>query len=246
MSLDVVELREFYINPLGRMVRRLLRARLRRIWPSVQGETVLALGYGTPLLRPWLGEADALLAMMPGLQGAAFWPREGPNMSCLADMTALPLDDESVNRVVVMHALEAASDTDALLKEVWRVLKGNGRALFIVPNRRGLWAHSDQTPFGTGQPYSTYQLRAALRDQGFLVARTWRALVLPPWQSRLALALAEGLEKYASWLFPGFGGLLLMEAEKQVYTPVMTKARAFKHRLVLPLPFPMPSGPLPT
>lgn len=238
MGIDVVDLREFYINPLGRAVRRILRDRLRQIWPDVRGETILALGYGTPFLRPWLGEAEAVFAMMPGEQGVAYWPREGPNISCLADITALPLADESVSRVVVVHGLEVASDVEAHLREVWRVLKGNGRALIIVPNRRGLWAHSDSTPFGTGCPFSASQLRSLLRDQGFLVDRSWQALYMPPGQSRLALALAAKVEKAASWLFPGLGGLLMVEAGKQIYAPLLTKSRVFKRRLVLPLSLP--------
>ena len=54
MSSDIVDLREFYQSPLGQAVERLLRARLRRIWPNLKGEKILALGYGTPLLRPLL------------------------------------------------------------------------------------------------------------------------------------------------------------------------------------------------
>ncbi len=246
MTIDVVDLREFYVNPLGQSVRRLLRGRLRQIWPDVRGENLLAIGYGTPLLRPWQGEAARLLAMMPGEQGVAYWPREGPNVSCLASMTDLPLPDESVDRVILVHALEMAADAEALLREVWRILKGNGRMLVIVPNRRGFWAHSDSTPFGTGRPYSPSQLKGALREGGFLVERFWRALYMPPSQARLPLALADVVEKYAAIVFPGFGGLLLMEAGKQIYAPLLTKSRATPRRLVLPLPFPIPSGPIPT
>ena len=244
MSLDVVDLREFYISSLGRFVRHFLREKLGRIWPDLKGETILALGYGTPLLRPWLGQAFSLLAMMPASQGVVFWPREGPNMTCLADMANLPLPDNSVHRVVMLHALETALDPDAVLAEVWRVLKPTGQALVIVPNRRGLWAHSDATPFGSGQPYSTSQLRGLLRNQGFLVERSWHALFAPPMTSRLGLALAGLLEKYAGSLFPAFGGVLLMEAGKQIYAPTMVKSRSVGRRLVLPMPF--PSSPLPS
>jgi len=242
MSLDIVDLREFYINPLGQTALRLLCARLNRIWPDVRGETVLSLGYGAPLLRPWLGVADSLLVMMPGEQGVTYWPREGPNVCCMADLRALPLADESVHRVVIVHALEAASEPDALLREAWRVLKGNGRALVIVPNRRGFWAHSDRTPFGTGRPYSSFQLKDALRDQGFLVDRSWRALFMPPSQARPFLAMAEAIERGAGWLFPGFGGLLIVEASKQIYGSILSKSRVARRGVVLPFPFPVPAG----
>lgn len=244
MHNNVLDLREFYLTPLGQTVRRLLRTRLRKIWPNFRGERVAVLGYGVPLLRPFLGEAERLLALMPAEQGVAYWPREGPNVSCLVDTKNLPLVEAAVDRLILMHALEGESDPHALLREAWRVLKSNGRMLLIVTNRRGLWAHSDQTPFGTGQPYSGFQIKDYLRDQGFLVDRLWNALYLPPTSSRLLMSLADGFETYGQRFFPGLGGLLLVEAGKQLYAPIAAKSRFVPQRLVLPLARPVTSGPL--
>jgi len=244
MSLDIVDLREFYFSPLGQLVRRLLRRKLARIWPDMQGETILALGYGTPLLRPWLGQGHTLLAMMPETQGVAYWPREGPNVACLTDLVNLPLPDEAVSRVILLHALETASAPEALLAEVWRVLQPNGQALVIVSNRRGLWAHSEATPFGTGQPYSMAQLRKLLKSQGFLTERSWNALFAPPLISRLGLIAAGAFERVLGGLCPAFGGVLILEVSKQVFAPSLVKAKGLGQRLVLPLPF--PANPLPS
>ena len=60
MYADVVDLREFYLSPLGQTARRLLRARMQYIWPNCRGERILALGHGTPLLRPPLAEGNPL------------------------------------------------------------------------------------------------------------------------------------------------------------------------------------------
>jgi SAM-dependent methyltransferase len=246
MYTDIVDLREFYLTGLGQTVRRLLRAKLGQIWPNLRGERLLALGYGTPLLRPLLGDAAVLIGMMPATQGVAYWPREGPNRSCLVDSNNLPLADASIDRVILLHAMEGSTDANLMLREVWRVLKSGGRILVMVPNRRGVWAHSDNTPFGNGQPYSASQLRSMLRDHGFLVERSWQALYLPPSQSRLILSMADVLEKYLEKLFPGFGGLLLMEAGKQLYAPLAAKSKVAGRRLVLPLPLSVPTDPLPT
>lgn len=244
MHNDVVDLREFYLGSTGRVVRRLLRNRLRAIWPNLRGETVVTLGYGVPLLRPFLNEPGRLVALMPADQGVAYWPREGPNVSSLVDMRNLPLADNSVDRLLLIHALEGESDPHHLLREAWRVLKSNGRMLLIVTNRRGLWALSDRTPFGTGQPYSGFQIRDRLREQGFLVDRLWNALYVPPTASRVILSLADRLESWGQRLFPGFGGVLLVEAGKQLYAPVALKSRFMPQRLVLPLPAsrPVPAG----
>ena len=237
MFTDIIDLRDFYQTPLGLMARRVLRSQVESLWPHVRGENVLVLGYGAPLLRPLSQQAAAVYAFMPAAQGVSYWPREGPNISSLVEVDNLPLADSSIDRVIVMHALEGLSEPSPLLREVWRVMKGGGRFLTIVPNRHGLWAHSDRTPFGNGQPYSPIQIRNALHHQGFLIERTRHALYAPPSTSRLNLSLADGIEKYGTRLFPGFGGLLLVEASKQLYAPRGTKAPA-QHRLVLPLPLP--------
>lgn len=245
MYTDVLDLREFYLNPLGLTVRRVLRARLATIWPHLRGEKILALGYGTPLLRPLLDKGGEPFAMMPAPQGVVYWPREGPNLSSLVDIDNLPLPDSSIDRVILFHGFEGSTHPTHMLREVWRVLKSGGRLLMIVPNRHGLWAHSDRTPFGNGQPYSARQLKDVLSDQGFLVDRVWNALFLLPSASRMMLSMADLLERYGEILFPGLGGLHLMEAGKQLYEPLLTKRRVAKHRLVLPLPLPLPQGPLP-
>lgn len=239
MALDVVDLREFYVSPLGQTVRALLRARIASFWPVMKGETVFALGYATPLLRPWIGLAARMIAVMPEALGVAFWPREGPNVACLADMAKLPLPDEEFSRVVLLHALETASDPDGVLREVWRVLKPEGRALVIVPNRRGLWAHGDGTPFGAGRPYSSGQIKTLLREQGFSIERSCRALYWPAWSFKPLLSFAEPVERLCARIFPQrFGGLLILEVRKQMYAPTLVKARSSRRRLVLPVPLP--------
>jgi uncharacterized protein (DUF3820 family) len=124
------------------------------------------------------------------------------------------------------------------------VLKSHGRLLIIVPNRHGLWAHSDGTPFGNGQPYSLFQIKQALHQQGFLTERHVSALHALPSSSRLGLRLADRVERLAARLCPHFGGVLMVEASKQLYAPRPQK-KYWQNRLVFPLPLSAPS-PFPT
>ena len=50
MSLDVVDLREFYGRPLGSAVRRLLTRRIRARWRNVQGAQLVGLGFAVPYI----------------------------------------------------------------------------------------------------------------------------------------------------------------------------------------------------
>ncbi len=236
MSADIMELRDFYASTMGRIVRQLLRDHVARLWPDVRGQAVLALGYATPLLRPWLGKVERLIAVMPETQGVAFWPKEGPNIACMADLAALPLADESVDRIIALHAMESAIDAEAVVAEIARVLKPEGRVLIIVSRRRGLWAHCEGTPFGTGQPYSAAQLKKLLKEEGFMIERAETALILPPW-GRLFCSFAQIVEHYTGCFLRGFGGVLILEARRQLYAPTLVKTRSSRRkRIVLPLP----------
>src|SRR5205085_3552177 len=158
MSLDVVDLRNFYAQPLGTVARRLVSRAVRTRWSDTRGQRIAGIGYATPYLGLFREEAERCLALMPAAQGVLRWPSERQGLAALVDELALPLPDAAVDRVLLVHALEMAHDPGALLREVWRVLAAGGRLLAVVPNRRGLWARTDTTPFGHGRPYSRTQI----------------------------------------------------------------------------------------
>lgn len=241
---DIIDLREFYAGPLGAVARGLVRSRIRQIWPDLRGQRLLGLGYATPYLRPFLGEAERVLAMMPANQGVTHWPREGPGMAALAEETALPLPDAAIDRVLLVHALETTEHVRSLLREIWRVLTPSGRLLAVVPNRRGLWSRIENSPFAHGQPYTPPQLSRLMRDALFLPRRGAAALWLPPSEARLVLRWADGWERAGSVLWPRFSGVLLLEVEKQVYAATPVRAREAARRPVLDSVW-QPAGPQP-
>lgn len=221
MGSDVVDLRDFYASPLGYVARRLLERRLREIWPDVSAQRVMGLGYAVPLLPAFGGEAERVLALMPAAQGVLAWPPGGDNQAALVQEDGLPLPDLSVDRVVLLHAVEHAEALRPLLREVWRVMTAGGRLIVIAPNRRGLWARFDRTPFGLGQPYTAGQLSRLLRDNLFTPIQVHNALYVPPFGSRLVLSAANAWERIGRRWFAGVSGVVMIEASKQLYAPTV-------------------------
>lgn len=232
MNADVVDLRDFYAGRIGRVALHMIRRRIRLVWPDVSGMRVLGLGYAAPYLRPFLAEAERVAAMMPASQGVLPWPAEGPYRVALADEAELPLADYSVDRVLLVHAIEFSEQLRPLLKEVWRVLGGGGRVLAVVPNRRGIWARTDRTPFGQGQPYTQGQLVRLLREAGFTPQSTAAALFVPPSHSRMILRSAGAWENLGERWFTAFAGVVMAEASKQLYAAPMVPARRLRTRPV--------------
>jgi SAM-dependent methyltransferase len=214
------------------LVRRLVGRQIRLLWPDLPGARVLGLGYAVPYLGLLSEASERVCAIMPPAQGVSAWPPQLPNQVALATEGELPLADRSVDRVLMVHALELAEQIRPLLREVWRVLVDGGQALIVVPNRRGLWCLSEATPFGHGQPFSVAQLKEALRGMLFAPGSTATALYVPPSRSPLLLRTTVAWERIGlRWAQP-FAGVLAMTAVKQIYAvpPETDKASAKARR----------------
>ncbi len=226
MQIDVEKLRDFYASPLGHVVRRLVGRKIRARWRHVSGGMLLGFGFATPYLSVFRDEVDRLGAMMPGHQGALVWPSNGKVQTVLVDAENLPLPDNSVDHLLVAHGLESSGDERPLLREMWRVLAPGGRLLLVVPNRRGLWARVDHTPFGFGHPYSRSQLEALLVDAMFTPTYWDTVLHVPPLPYRFLQKSAVAWERVGQSVTPAFAGLLVVEAVKEIEAPAGTRETA--------------------
>jgi SAM-dependent methyltransferase len=216
MHQDVTELTDFYDTPAGIMVRRVIGREIRAHWPSATGLSLIGLGYTVPYLGTFREEAASAVAFMPAEQGVRRWPRAQQNRTALVEEGQLPLADGSIDRILVVHALEMASDVRLMLRELWRVLSPEGRVLIVVPNRRGLWAQRDTTPFGHGQPYSRSQLERLLNGAMLSVESIGHALAVPPLGWRAMQRSAPGIERIGVRLWPAFSGLVVAHASKRM------------------------------
>lgn len=223
MSVSVFDLKNFYGCRGGRFVRRLLGAHIRDMWgDDMTGLRVMGCGYAAPFLRPYLHDSERVFNVMYASMGCHHWPQNmnERNLVCLADEYDLPIETESIDRILLMHGLEYAENPDRMLQELWRVLKSNGRILIVVPNRLGLWARAEWTPFGYGHPYSAGQITHHLKNNLFVHEQTRRALFMPPFKSFLVLRTAYLFESIGRYIFPGLAGVYLVEAGKQVYANI--------------------------
>ncbi len=227
MYRDVTELHDFYRDRLGLVVQRLLRRRLRQMWPDLTGQTLMGFGYAAPLLKAYEDQTARRFLVMPAAQGVMAWPETGKGRAVtLAHEHELPFEDASVDRIILCHAVECSTQLDTLMQEIWRVLAGQGRLMVIAPNRRGVWARSDHTPFGHGVPFSTGQLVNLLYKQNFVPERTAKAVFIPPLRQRFLLSTAPAFEEFGERWFEALAGLNMVEASKQVFAGIKPQREA--------------------
>lgn len=242
---DVIDLRAFYRSPLGLTARRLVRTRIREIWPRLDAMRVLGLGFATPYLSRFRDQAERVVAAMPTSQGVIYWPTGEPALVTLVDDHELPFPDAFFDRVLVVHGIETAENIRGMLREIWRVLAPSGRVLMVVPNRVGLWARFENSPFGHGQPYAPPQLVRLMRDTLFSPTQVSHALHMPPSEARWVLGAATTWERLGQRFWPRFSGAVLLEAEKQIYA-ASTAAGTQRRRALTWRPLAGASDPAPT
>src|SRR5215217_5792410 len=198
MTIDVIDLRDFYSQRLGIVARQLINRGIRARWPDAAGQRVLGLGYPTPYLGLFREDSERCLAFMPAAQGVLKWPTARPALATLIDEFAMPLPDAAVDRILLVHALEMSDDPERLLREAWRVL----------------------APFGHGRPYSRAQITQLLRQTWFTPASWGEALFLPPVGNSWFLRSAMAWERVGAALSLPFAGVHIVEATKQVYRAI--------------------------
>lgn len=228
MSAEVHGLEEFYAAPPGQVAARLLGARLRALWPDLSGLDWLGLGWAAPFAPLWEAQRGRRILLVPETLATR---RLGG--CALVEERRLPLPDSSLDRILLVHGLEASTRPRSLLRECWRLLRDDGRLLIVAPNRLGPWAQFEHTPFGQGQPYSEGQLQRLLESQLFRVERRDGALFVPPFPWRAALRGAGLWEKVGRGTMRSLGGLVVLEAEKDLFAAMPAGAVSLRRRVVM-------------
>ena len=141
-----------------------------------------------------------------------------------ADIASWPLREDSIDRVVLQHALEVVADADAVLDEALRVLKPERHILVLSVGALG-WTRCRLQLAGSGAPalrvHSTRAILESLAARGCVDLRV----------SRIAFdgrGAAQVLAPARMW-----SGLCLIEARKRRELP---NVRRLRPRLRVPAP----------
>jgi len=225
MNMDIVDLRQFYATGLGTLTRGSIGTALKAIWSPISDERLVGFGYVNHFLDLFMSDAERSLSFMPAAQGGVHWPLGKPCSTALVFEEDLPLADSSIDRLLVVHAFEHCENPQGTLQEFWRVLSPGGKLVMVLPNRRGVWARLEHTPFGAGRPYSGGQISKLLRETMFTPTSWGDALHYPPSQNLLVHKAANIWERLGHRFTPAFAGVIIVEATKQIYQGLPVKQR---------------------
>jgi SAM-dependent methyltransferase len=161
-----------------------------------------------------------------------------------AQLHSLPVATASVEAVFLPHTLESAPDPHELLREVDRVLVGEGNVLICGFNPLGPWGVRHLMSKRRFPPpavclMSERRIRDWLRLLRFEVVSAQRYLFIPPWSPQLPGPGRQWLEKHMPAVLPPLAGAYFIKACKRVHalTPIRP-ARAWRPVVVVGAPEP--------
>ncbi|MEX2516690.1 MAG: methyltransferase domain-containing protein [Gammaproteobacteria bacterium] len=148
---------------------------------------------------------------------------------------ALPLQADSIDVLVLAHVLEFTDDPHQLLREVERVLIGEGHVVIIGFNPWSLWGISRallgwrEEPPWCGHFFSALRIQDWLHLLGFQIMHTEKLFYRPPLRNDKLLARLAFMDKLGRYAWPWWGGAHVILAKKRV-VQLLPMREVWRHR----------------
>ncbi len=176
----------------------------------------------------------------------------GPDIGLLSDAHSLPFADDSLDVVLLHHALEFSQHPHSLLREVHRVVSAQGHILILGFNPLSLLGLSlGVRRFLPGKLWqqanimSTGRLRDWLHLLGAEVQSTHHCYAVPPKGGERVFRYLQAADSYITRHNWPVGGVYLVHAQKKVVTLTPSRLRwqsGMGSKLIgLTVPKPVPS-----
>ncbi len=218
-------------------------AALKAWWASALGRGLLAaeselLGaaledvFGWELLQigAWGPKRELLAGSRTRHQSLLSVPALAADADILARPSQLPVMSDCIDAALLPHTLEFAPDPYAILREVDRVLVGEGQLLLLgfrpwsLWGMRARWSRAGFPP-GMRRLLSERLVREWLVLLGYEVLTEQRYLYLGPWSRGLAAGEGTGRMLRAGLTYPLPAGAYLLKARKRIYTGTPIRPR---------------------
>jgi len=178
------------------------------------------------------GASDTFLSRARTRRAALVASRQFDGAALVAEPSALALQADSVDVMLLPHTIEFAPDPHEVLREAARVLTGEGELVVLGFEPLGSWSLRNAftrggCPPGISRTISATRLADWLKLVGFEVGPVERYLYAPPFAGLQAAKSRGFLERLGRRAWPRFSGAYLVHARKRVHsmTPVRLRQR---------------------
>lgn len=216
-------LRHWFTKPLGQQLLELEQLSINQVLSNLFGYHIIQLGC--------LSGGDFLTGSRISHKLVMQLEQDGEQLghtALISSSDALALAPDCMDVVVLPHVLEFSANPHKVLREVERVLIGEGHLILLGFNPLSLWglwrvflAWYDEPPWN-GHFYGLPRLKDWLSLLDFEIINIERLFFRPPLQKLRILRKLSLLEKLGRYCWPYFGGVYLVVAKKRVIplTPI--------------------------
>jgi len=225
------QLTNWFQSSLGRLLGQQESRCLERRLSSLFGYYLVQIGSADPMLD--------LLKFSPA-KNKLVLDQTHTGLSLRADPCYLPLATDSVDGVVMHHALDFSADPHRMLREVERILIPEGKLLIVGFNPWSLWGgrrllhlHGRQPPW-SGHFFPVKRVSDWLLLLGFDLLAVDYLNFRPPLQNLAVMQRLAFLENLGGKVWPLLGGVYVLEAVKRTLTLTPIRQKWQIRKKVLP------------
>ena len=209
----------------GRLLDSAVRAELERVLPNLFGYHLLQLGAwdGENLLSGSRIQHCVVIDTCVDMDAA--------RCGVVAAIDALPIATDSVDVVLLPHALEFNDRPHDVLREVDRVLVPEGHVVIVVFNPLSLWGlarlwlgRRRRAPWN-GRFFTATRIKDWLALLGFDVVLSRSIFFRPPLRHEPMLQRLQFMERLGARWWPMFGAVTVLIGRKRVATLTPIKPR---------------------
>jgi len=224
-------LHQWQRGPLGRALIQAEAQLLATTFDDVFGLELLQLG-------TWGAERELLAPSRIRRQSVI---AESADASARGDLVArlahLPINNASVDAVLLPHTLELTADPHAVLREADRVLVAEGQLIVLGFRPTSLWGLRAAAS-RAGFPPGLRRTLSAWRVRDWLGLLSYEIVSVRSYLFRLPRDTGAGIESaipsilYRGWFYPWPSAAYLIKARKRVYTLTPIRPRLRERRPV--------------
>ena len=231
MKINIENFKIFYSSFLGKSITQIILKKIHNLWPNFNNSRNAAIGFGFPFLSVFKSNIQRLFFLVPNKFGLFNFFINEKNLTASVQEDILPLEDLSIDRLLVVNCFEYLSDHKKFLREAWRILDKDGEIIIITPNTYGLWRFFYKKKLNSPTTFSSYELDLLLSNNFFTPVKIEYCLFLPPLKNKFFINKIRSFEVLNNRLTKYFAGLIIIKGKKNYLSPVSSKSKIVKQKI---------------
>ncbi|MAU39155.1 MAG: methyltransferase domain-containing protein [Rhizobiales bacterium TMED94] len=231
MKINIENLKIFYSSFLGKSVIQIISKKIFLLWPDFNNSRNAVIGYGFPFLGIFKSNFQRLFFLVPKKFGLFNFSVDEKNLTVSVNEYTLPLDDLSIDRLLVVNCFEYLYNHKKFLREAWRVLEKDGEIIIVTPNTFGFWSFFYKKNLNSLRTFNSCELNLLLSNNFFTPLDIEYSLFLPPSKSRFLIDRLKLFEFLNNALTKYFSGVIIIKGKKNYLVPVKNNKKLINQKI---------------